>query len=518
MTTKSGHVIVFRHMSDTGTVPPETTTVGPTVAELVATPTLGMTVVAGRNGRDRRVSWAHVSELSDPTPWLQGSELLMTIGLAVPKRPAEQGGYVRLLDDAGVAALAVSDELFAPPISKAMRDEADARGFPLITVSLQVPFIAIAQEVAAHTQVAAQARLATLLRLFGTLRDVAAEQLGNRQLFGRLEELSGYRLAVCSRAGRPLIDGVPAPPPEIVEQLPATDEAPPRIADGYAVTLPAAGHVQGYLVATPQPGASQMGLAAVQHIATIAALQIATRLRDYEFRRREGAETLAELLAGTLDPGSAANRLELAGFAVGDELQVVAVGAEASPPDDQAVARTLYELGQPHLMLSLGELYVLVPEGSSALETMSSIDGVRLGVSRGFAASAGFATARREARWALFRAIDLNERVVRSDDERDVGWIPADAAAQREVVERVLGPAIEYDRAHGTGLVRSVEVWLAQDRSTGRAARALHLHPNTLAYRLRRFAELTGQDVTKMGVLVDVWLALRAWRMLERPS
>lgn len=505
-------------MTGTATAPREATTVGPTVAEVVATPTLGMTLVAGASGSGRRVSWAHVSELSDPTPWLQGSELLMTIGLAVPKLPVEQRAYVRLLDGAGVAALAVSDELFAPPISKAMRDEADAHGFPIITVSLQVPFIAIAQEVAAHTQVGAQARIAILLRLFGTLRRVAAEQLGNRELFGRLEELSGYELAMCSRAGRPLLEGVPAPSHAIVEQLPATDESPPRIPDGYAVTLPVAGQVQGYLVATPRPGAAQMGLAAIQHIATIAALQIATRLRDYEFRRREGAETVAELLAGTLDPGAAVNRLKLAGFAAGADLQLVAVGADAGPPDDQAVARALFELGEPHLMLFLGELYVLIPEGSPGLEAMGSIDGVRLGVSRGFAAAGGLATARREARWALFRAADMSEQVVRFDDDRDIRWLPAGAAAQREVVERILGPAIEYDRTHRTELVRSVEVWLAQDRSTGRAARALHLHPNTLAYRLRRFAELTGQDVTKMGELVDVWLALHVWRILERPA
>lgn len=505
-------------MTKAATTPREMTTVGPTVGELVATPTLGMSLVAGASGSDRHVSWAHVSELSDPTPWLQGSELLMTIGLAVPKRPAEQRAYVRLLDEGGVAALAVSDELFAPPLSKAMRDEADARGFPIVTVSLQVPFIAISQEVAAHTQVGAQARLATLLRLFGTLRGVAAEQLGNRALFNRLEELSGYELAVCSRAGRPLLEDVPAPSQEIVQQLPATDESPPRIRDGYAVTLPVAGQVQGYLVATPRPGAAQMGLAAVQHIATIAALQIATRLRDYEFRRREGAETLAELLAGTLDAGSAVNRLTLAGFAVDATLQLVAVGADAGSPDDQAVARTLYELGEPHLMLLLGELYVLVPEGSPALEAMSSTEGIRLGLSRGFAAAAGFATARREARWALFRAVDMSEQVVRSDDDRDIGWLPAGAAAQREVVERILGPAIEYDRTHRTELVRSIEVWLAHDRSTGRAARALHVHPNTLAYRLRRFAELTKQDVGRMSDLIDVWLALRVWRILERPS
>ena len=152
----------------------ETATVGPSVGELLATPTLGMTLVAGAAGLGRRVSWAHVSELGDPTPWLQGSELLMTVGLAVPRRAQDQRSYVRLLDESGVAGLAISEELFAPSISKAMREEADVRGFPIVRVSLQVPFITIAQEVAAHTQVAAQARLATLLRLFGTLRGVAA--------------------------------------------------------------------------------------------------------------------------------------------------------------------------------------------------------------------------------------------------------------------------------------------------------------------------------------------------------
>ena len=85
-------------------------------------------------------------------------------------------------------------------------------------------------------------------------------------------------------------------------------------------------------------------------------------------------------------------------------------------------------------------------------------------------------------------------------------------------MERILGPAIEYDRRHSTELVRSVEIWLAQDRSTGRAARALHVHPNTLSYRLRRFAELTVLDLAQMTDLVDVWLALRVWRILERPD
>lgn len=490
---------------------------GPTVADLVATPTLGLTLVAGSAGADRQVGWAHVSELEDPTPWLQGSELVMTTGIAVPERPAKQRAYVALLDEHGVSALAVSEELLAPPLSKAMLAEADRRAFPILTVSLQVPFIAISQEVAAHNHVTAQRRLAAVLRLFGTLRGVASENLGNRELFARLEELSGYELAVCSRAGRPLLEGVPVPPPDVVERLPAIDEAPPRIEGGYAVTLPVAGEVQGYLVALPR-AAEPMGLAAVQHIATIAALQIATRLHDYELRRREGAETLAELLAGTLGPGPAANRLELAGFSPEAELQLFAVAGQTGPPDDAAVARALYGSGSPHLLLSLGELFVLGLAQAETEQALLDVGSISVGVSRPFAASAGFAQPRREALWALFRAIDMGAAVARFDDDRDVGWLPSDAASQREVVDRILGPAIAYDRAHRSELVRSLEVWLEHDRSAQRTAGALHVHPHTLAYRLRRIEQLTGRDLTRTQDTVDVWLALRARRLLEREA
>ncbi|WP_341538463.1 helix-turn-helix domain-containing protein [Streptacidiphilus pinicola] len=51
---------------------------------------------------------------------------------------------------------------------------------------------------------------------------------------------------------------------------------------------------------------------------------------------------------------------------------------------------------------------------------------------------------------------------------------------------------------------------MERDRRTEAAAHALHIHPNTLAYRLRRFAELTGRDPATTESFAEVWLALRA--------
>ena len=56
-----------------------------TVAELVADPELGLELVAGRTGAEREIEAAAVSELVNPGPWLQGGELLLTIGLLLPK-------------------------------------------------------------------------------------------------------------------------------------------------------------------------------------------------------------------------------------------------------------------------------------------------------------------------------------------------------------------------------------------------------------------------------------------------
>jgi len=80
----------------------------------------------------------------------------------------------------------------------------------------------------------------------------------------------------------------------------------------------------------------------------------------------------------------------------------------------------------------------------------------------------------------------------------------------RALAEQVLGAVIDYDAAHAGDLVTSVRVWLEHDRQTDRAAQALHIHPNTLLYRVRRFEQISGHSLASTESLAEVWLALRA--------
>ncbi|MEU2780176.1 PucR family transcriptional regulator ligand-binding domain-containing protein, partial [Streptomyces sp. NPDC007162] len=110
-----------------------------TVGDLLSFPALQMRLLAGGGGLSRTVSWAHVSELEDPTPWLHGSEVIMTVGLAVPRAGEAQRRYLERLDDAGVAALVLSTQLRTPPLRQAFLAAAEERGFPVLEVPLAVP-------------------------------------------------------------------------------------------------------------------------------------------------------------------------------------------------------------------------------------------------------------------------------------------------------------------------------------------------------------------------------------------
>ena len=57
------------------------------VEDLLRSPALQLRLIAGEPGTSRRVAWAHVSELEDPTPWLVGAEMIMTTGIAGHNRP-----------------------------------------------------------------------------------------------------------------------------------------------------------------------------------------------------------------------------------------------------------------------------------------------------------------------------------------------------------------------------------------------------------------------------------------------
>ncbi|MGC5013929.1 PucR family transcriptional regulator [Streptosporangium sp. DT93] len=74
---------------------------------------------------------------------------------------------------------------------------------------------------------------------------------------------------------------------------------------------------------------------------------------------------------------------------------------------------------------------------------------------------------------------------------------------------RLLDPLHDYDRAHRADLVGTLETFLRVSGSWTRCAEILHVHVNTLRYRIQRIEELTGRDLSGLEDRVDFFLALR---------
>ncbi len=479
-----------------------------TIAELVSLSHLGCDLFAGHSGSSRQATWAHVCELEDPLPWLEGGELVMTTGMAIPREPSAQVSYLAKLTEAGAAGLAISRNLRAPELSPELAAEADRRAFPILLVSLEVPFVAIARIVITANQDAAHREMVRQLSVFDAMRtENAGDHAG---LFRRLEDVSGYDLYLSSPAGQALLPGVPAFPDEHRGLLARPSVAPAYVPGGYVVSVPIGRRVSGYLLGVRRHEGESGGLATLQHIATIAALRRATLERERESVRREGGERLAELLAGR-PPDELADRLPPQ-LRVGPlTLFLVEVGdvEEAG----SLIHQWLSDAGFEHLIVAQQEVVLLTSASADVTGILGSVPGIHAGRSREFRFGESIAVAERQARLALERARDRGELLVDAAAiAAELDWLPTDPGLRRAMIDRVLGPIFDLDPSSSGRLVDTIRVWLQSGQRTGVAAQRLRVHPHTLAYRLKRIEQLTQRDLSSPAVTAELWLALELLR------
>ncbi|MFB9749798.1 PucR family transcriptional regulator ligand-binding domain-containing protein, partial [Leifsonia shinshuensis] len=131
-----------------------------TLAQLLARPELGLRLLtAGDVGElDTPLSWAHSSDLPDPTPFLSPGQVLLVTGT-----PEEVDPYVSRLVEHGIAGLGFGTEVVRDTPEPLV--EACARhGLPLFKVPYRTPFIAVARFVADRLAADAYARNTWALR------------------------------------------------------------------------------------------------------------------------------------------------------------------------------------------------------------------------------------------------------------------------------------------------------------------------------------------------------------------
>ncbi|MBT2383445.1 PucR family transcriptional regulator ligand-binding domain-containing protein, partial [Streptomyces sp. ISL-11] len=122
----------------------------PTLASLVHHSALKLAVLAGEDRLDTPVRWAHVSELVDPVPWMDGGELLLITAMKIDAEdPEGMRAYVRRLVRAGVVGLGFAVGVNYEQVPRALVEAAEGEGLPLLEVPRRTPFLAISKAVSA---------------------------------------------------------------------------------------------------------------------------------------------------------------------------------------------------------------------------------------------------------------------------------------------------------------------------------------------------------------------------------
>lgn len=93
----------------------------------------------------------------------------------------------------------------------------------------------------------------------------------------------------------------------------------------------------------------------------------------------------------------------------------------------------------------------------------------------------------------------LLERLISGSSGKEVG----------QFINTFLGPIYRYDRDKGTELVKTLQAYCRNLQRPGHAAKELHIHTNTLQYRIKQISRLLDADLADPEILLNLQLACR---------
>ncbi|MEV1062079.1 PucR family transcriptional regulator [Streptomyces sp. NPDC050263] len=525
----------------------------PTLASLVHHSALKLTVRAGEDRLDVPVRWAHVSELADPVPYMEGGELLLITALKLDAEdPEAMRRYVRRLAKAGVVGLGFAVGVNYEEIPEALVDAAEEEGLPLLEVPRRTPFLAISKAVSAAIA-ADQYRAVTAG--FAAQRELTKQALtdGPEGLLGALAaQVDGW--AALYDASGAVVAAAPewavrraarlTAEVERLRERPAPASAvvgggggPEHPGQDDRVELHSLGTGRRPRAALAVGTASALGTAERYAVHSAIALLTLTTERSrplHAAQQRIGAAVLRMLLAGEPDHARA-----VAGDLYGDLLDApfrmllaepasTSVEPSTDPSADpfgdlvEAVESAAARAGEAVLAVPEGgRLVALVRDGGAAAAACarSSGDGApdpadEDGLVVGLSAPAGPITAAgayKQAEQALSVARRRGRVFVEHEQLAAGSVLPllADDAV-KAFADGLLRALHDHDATGRGDLVASLRAWLSRHGQWDAAAADLGVHRHTLRYRMRRVEEILGRSLDDPDVRMELWLALKA--------
>jgi hypothetical protein len=274
----------------------------------------------------------------------------------------------------------------------------------------------------------------------------------------------------------------------------------------------------------PDGSAAEPEIVALEHGATVAAMELARLQSLGETQFQLGRDLLDDLLAG-LDPQMALERARAIGCDLLQPRRVVVV-TDGGPTADEdhllASVRRSFRDRVGWLVTSSDGAVVVLADGDTDWQAFQAavertVQTGRIGVGGLAATSKDLPRSHREARLALKMGDQSGAGSLTQFDDLGVFRLFAEVeeiASVKRFVTDWLGSLLEYDTRKPAELVPTLSRFLEFGQAYEGTSEALTIHRSTLKYRLRRIREISGHDLSDPDTRFNLQLATRAWRTL----
>ncbi|WP_168582050.1 PucR family transcriptional regulator [Gephyromycinifex aptenodytis] len=440
------------------------------------------------------LSGVHISELVDPTPFLQGGELLLTTGMNITGQLAQVEAYVAGLIAREVAALGFGLGPAHASVPPSLVRACNRARLPLFAVPLATPFIKIsrefwgqlAKEDAQHLNAALGAQRNLVRAAKGpapasavtrVLAEAVSGWAAHLSLHGEVEVAWPRSAAAQAAQAATEVSRLQVAGPNSAATFPLGED------DVVMYPVARRGRLRGYVViACPRPIPAQMRSLA---LSAAALLELGVEEDQHEQRRlTEQRNLLWLLLRGHTE--AAAMLAADTGQAIPATVRLAAI--------DPAGADILHEVPAAAIKLPGGQVVAIWADEEDLRDSLVVALEAVAPAARSVYSAALSPGAVRDAVPALLRALK------RTDGRQEP---PEDEQLPSTALEAIAA----YERAD---LVAAVAAFLRARGRLDPAASELGLHRNTVRHRVALAGQVSGVDLNDPDTAARLWLLLRA--------
>ncbi len=470
---------------------------------------------------------AHSIEISHPARWLSEHWVMLTAGVRLRARPAEQRRLIAELSDGGIAALGFGVAMVSKQVPKALLDEAEGRSFPVFSVPAQLPFREIISFVNRSLLSTDLYVLQRVISVQDYLMDAFHEDPPEPVLIRRLASvLRGADVALVESDGRVIAQTAPSAAAawRKVRRSIRLHELEHDGRWGVAARVDRANQPSAWLIVLTAEGQGYRQLVNPVTRAAARLLGVPSLARDSATWRRRRRRRLADVLHDS--PAEARrtrflNALADTGIDFATPCRAAVFASEpmdgAGPLDSDQLLRRIEDLLDRHEVAHVsterdGNVFSLAQDELASLESWlrDATDqhfALHAGVGEPVLDVGGVDRSLLDARIAL---ADLTrqprpERVMRYETLDPITLMLASLPDSREHKRLAdeLAPLSGEPR-----LFETLEMYFVSDLNVARAATRLGIHPNSLRYRLNRIEDALGLSLTSPRTIALLYMAL----------